>query len=510
MPTPDPPNRQTQRFLQFFEVPQDEFFSTEQQFDIGNLFASYTPRFAPESVDEVNSACLVRRQSVSTEPNSTFFVNQMEYTCSYLSATVNVSSYPELFLSYMDGNLTGVTSDLQGVNVSVLAALEASFLSVQTTAPTASERPSISPSLAPTFTAIPTGGPTIFVNRFPTSDPTTDFFGPSPAPTQQRKGGPGISVPAITSIVVLAGVAILIGLVVYYRQRSKKRAEVMRRPGERSTAPVQSVFAGGGKPRSDTEVGIPELVASGSIESNASMISKGESGLGADSGDEMDGTKHLQDEFDQYKDQNLEQLRSDVEGNLTGFEGVMSAAVTKALIGDDDAKMDPGELLWGCNGRPTGAEVEASALCEVSDWLKRNENASLERKRAFMQDMLNKMVASVRFGVLDAEDASRTIHESAALLGLQLANELPMTTVIISGMRKTVEASQIVKVLEEFGDIDTAAVASGERGFGIIRFRHPKSVERAMRRYRNAEIVVEDVAVQLKAIMPSGEVLSRA
>lgn len=246
--------------------------------------------------------------------------------------------------------------------------------------------------------------------------------------------------------------------------------------------------------------------------SNKSMLSMGESGLNEESGDEMDGTKNLQDEFDQYKDQNLELLRSNVEGNLSGFEGVMSAAVTNALMGDDDAQVDQRELLWGCSPAPppSGAEIEASALCEVNDWMKRNDSTSLDRKRRFMQDILGRMVSSVRYGVLQADDASRTIHESAALLGLQVANELPMTTVIVSGMRKTVTSGHLTKVMREFGDIDVAAVASGARGFGIIRFRNPKSVDRAMRRYRDAEIVVQDVAVQMKVLTPSGRVETRA
>jgi hypothetical protein len=125
-----------------------------------------------------------------------------------------------------------------------------------------------------------------------------------------------------------------------------------------------------------------------------------------------------------------------------------------------------------------------------------------------MQDILNKMVSSVRYGVLLADDASRTIHESAALLGLELANDLPMTTVIISGMRKQATPNNMIKALQEFGDIDTAAVAPNERGFGIVRFRHPKSVDRAMRRYRSGEILVQDVGVQVKALMPSGNVES--
>jgi len=312
-------------------------------------------------------------------------------------------------------------------------------------------------------------------------------------------------VGAIAAIVIVSGLAIFAGLVMFYWRRIRKnRAEAdVLQPGQSK----RSGFMNEGG--SDDDMAF--ISPSESLLSNKSLLSAGEAeGFGVESGDEADGTKNLQDEFDQYKDQNLENFRSDVEGNLLGFEGIMSAAVTNALMGDEENRTDPAELLWGCHGNPKGPDIEASALCEVNDWLKRNENASAERKRFFMQELLNKMVASVRYGVLNADDASRTIHESAALLGLSLANELPMTTVIISGMRKTVTATHMMKELREFGDIDTAAVASGQRGFGIVRFRNPKMVEEAMRKYRTAEIVVQDVAIQMKVLMPSGMVDPRA
>ncbi len=87
-------------------------------------------------------------------------------------------------------------------------------------------------------------------------------------------------------------------------------------------------------------------------------------------------------------------------------------------------------------------------------------------RRLFMQETLNKMVASVRHGVLGPEEASRSIHECAALLGLQLATEIPVTTLIITGMRKTVTARDMIDAFAEFGDIAEAAVASNQRGFG--------------------------------------------
>ena len=78
------------------------------------------------------------------------------------------------------------------------------------------------------------------------------------------------------------------------------------------------------------------------------------------------------------------------------------------------------------------------------------------------------MVASVRHGVLGPEEASRSIHECAALLGLQLATEIPVTTLIVSGMRKTVTAADMIDVFSEFGEIQEAAVASNQRGFGMF------------------------------------------
>jgi hypothetical protein len=83
-----------------------------------------------------------------------------------------------------------------------------------------------------------------------------------------------------------------------------------------------------------------------------------------------------------------------------------------------------------------------------------------------MQDMLNKMVSSVRHGVLGPDDASRAIHECAALLNLQLASDLPINTVIVTGLRKTASAANVMDAFREFGEIEDAAVASSRRGFG--------------------------------------------
>lgn len=287
-------------------------------------------------------------------------------------------------------------------------------------------------------------------------------------------------------------------------RREQNRPNAKQKNKEKGRVPSAFTHSRYGGDLGDSDAGVAVVSPSESLVSMKSMLSAGDpsGGAGDDSADEADDTNFLQDEFDEYKDQNLEQLRSEVEGNLSGFEGLMSAAVTKSLM-DEEEDMDPRELLWGCQGNPAGADVEASALYEVSSWLQRNQNASVEKKRRFVQQILNKMVASVRYGVIRADDASRTIHESALVLGLPLANDLPSQTVIVSGMRKTVTSKQLNESLSEFGQIEVAAVASCNRGFGIVRFRHPKSLDRAMRRYRHGEVVVQDVGVQMKVLSPS-------
>lgn len=87
-----------------------------------------------------------------------------------------------------------------------------------------------------------------------------------------------------------------------------------------------------------------------------------------------------------------------------------------------------------------------------------------------MQDTLNKMVASVRHGVIAPEHGSRAIHECAAILGLQLAEDFPEDTLIVTGMRKTVKRNNVIDAFDEFGEIEGAAVSANNRGFGTLCF----------------------------------------
>jgi hypothetical protein len=520
-PTGEGTSRGKAEFRQTFSIPLNaSFFNDTEKDVVMALFESYTYDFAPRVASVVNTTCEFTGRQDVTVPLGEGIEKRLTitYLCTWSSRAVDVKDYPLLYGVYVNSNLLVVTADMQANDLNVVEAQQVDIIQTATAFPTTTFQPTLAPTLNPTESLSPSTKPSGFPTLSPTMAPVEPSAAPSTtyptnlpssqSPTESPSAAPTesseIPVRLIAGITVGFGLCGLALLALFYFRLKKSRAtsaaatlsETQEKEGKKDAA-------------ENARFNIPDMVVSPSesLQSNKSLISAPESGLGDESGDENDGTKNLQDEFDQYKDQTLEQFRSNVEGNITGFEGDLSAAVTKALIiRDDDVNVEPNELVWGCEGTPSGVDIEASALCEVNEWLKRNEPVSFERKRTFMKDILNRMVTSVRFGVLKAEDASRSVHESAALLGLPLANELPMTTVIVSGMRKTISAAQMVNVLREFGDIDVAAVASGNRGFGIVRYRNSQSVDRIIRRFREGEIVVLDVAIQMKVLKPSGAV----
>ena len=87
-----------------------------------------------------------------------------------------------------------------------------------------------------------------------------------------------------------------------------------------------------------------------------------------------------------------------------------------------------------------------------------------------MQDMLNKMVARVRYEIIDPEPAAAIIHGCAGMLGFQLSGLVPMKTIMITGLRKKANSEDLQNVFSEFGEIETVIVLDS-RGFGKI-LRH--------------------------------------
>ena len=81
------------------------------------------------------------------------------------------------------------------------------------------------------------------------------------------------------------------------------------------------------------------------------------------------------DEFDNYKNQDLETLRNAIERSVDGVEGMVSLAMAHAYT-SDHPKMDT--LLEWFGGEQDDGRIEASCLCDTYDWLKINEMSSLD------------------------------------------------------------------------------------------------------------------------------------
>lgn len=201
------------------------------------------------------------------------------------------------------------------------------------------------------------------------------------------------------------------------------------------------------------------------------------------------------DELDNYRNQDLEILRNTVEEAVEDVEGMLSLAMTRALTEADDTI-----LPWGSED---SGSIEASCLFETYDWLKRNEKSPLATRYEFFQEVINGVVMTVLFGFLHPLEAAQLAHGVATVIGLPLLKDFHLRTLVITGMRKTNDVARgqhvILAAFERFGPIEQAAIAAG-RGFGFVRFAKPKSVQRALEKYRVAEIEIQDVSVSIKTL----------
>ena len=143
-------------------------------------------------------------------------------------------------------------------------------------------------------------------------------------------------------------------------------------------------FAGDGR-RRGTDDDHDDVDLLSSPLSNPSMVSEGGGSFSSlpddyhpdGGGGERGGVRvdALQDEFDQYKNEDLEHMRNGVEGSVYGSEGMMSLAMTRALMEDEDADVHPS---WGEAEDPES--IVANALCETNDWVRKNEFTTLEER----------------------------------------------------------------------------------------------------------------------------------
>ena len=146
--------------------------------------------------------------------------------------------------------------------------------------------------------------------------------------------------------------------------------------------------------------------------------------------------------------------------------------------------------------------------------------------------MLNRIVLIVHHGIIRPLDGARMLHGCASILGMDLIQNLPNTTVLIQGLVKSNDLARghhfLTKGFAPFGDIVDASISPNNRGFGMyenivhinsflifenaltnsnsipffvialkgfVRFVTTDSVEKVLDKYRTSEIVIQDVAV---------------
>jgi hypothetical protein len=390
-PTEEPTFVQEGEFNQRFQIGNEREFNETEQAWFCEVMEGYTDDFGGGDNEQVNTTCEIISQRLQIiggsrklregELNNNrrilqgFFFNQVEYSMTYRSRVENVTAYLSLFEIYVNGNLDRLTADLQNAGLAVTDSRSA-FKNVATEAPTTIPTgPTSAPSLV--FTRDPSIPDETAV---PTVVPTLDG---SPTPLAGDNGGRKTTTVVTVSVIAALSV-MLVALCVLYRQHQRnikeKSQEQAAAAGASKTvatgyASQSEMHVDTGQPYNDT-IKIPPL---DSKVSNELILSAGTSPLseGSERGD--DKTHNLADEFDQYKDQNLEKMRTGVEDNISGFDGAMSQALTKVLMGDDDTEaIDMNELRWGGSG--DSIEIEATALYEVTDWLKRKELATVEER----------------------------------------------------------------------------------------------------------------------------------
>ena len=72
--------------------------------------------------------------------------------------------------------------------------------------------------------------------------------------------------------------------------------------------------------------------------------------------------------------------------------------------------------------------------------------------------------------------AANLVYGCANILGMDLLQELPQRTLIITGMRKTNDLKRghdfIIRAFKPFGKIEEAAIAPSNRGFGKLQSQY--------------------------------------
>jgi hypothetical protein len=207
----------------------DQFFNTTEVDAFQIVIEGYTARLVANTtvpLSLIRTDCTVTQQTGQIDPKSNSTVTAIDYECDYESHVANVTDFPTQYIAYVNSNSTGFAMDLRAAGLDFISVQDVGATFMQTTAPTASAKPSELPSFAPSSSAMPSPVPTAKPTEqpiLPTALPMNTIE--TPQPTPNPSGGSRLPVGAIAVVVILVGLSVLAGLFLYYRSWKKKREE---------------------------------------------------------------------------------------------------------------------------------------------------------------------------------------------------------------------------------------------------------------------------------------------
>jgi len=384
-----------------------------------NVMASFTSEITDENTERITTTCdfqsgreIVRNMRGRRLRQGT----SITYTMEFKSKHTDVSEFDKFLRDWMNNNdvidsalsnpivaqrLRENGFDATEVNDAVVFELTLAPTGNPSSIP--SDKPSFLPSISPSTS--PSGRPSLRPSELPTvipsSEPSTNpSLVPSVIPSQRPSTFPSAEPPKKTNVTIAAvfGSVGVGALLFFFGFCVRRRRNAGENDGPRSPL-SRLMLVGLRSPRNNVPApanrgnGIEFPVAApngnvvvandperddGSMSSENSLVSTGSSREHHDSDSDIDfndDTYNLADEFDQYKDQNLEKMRSEVEGMSSNFDGMMSQALTKALMDDmddEDGAIDEMTI----DDPATSMDIEATVLCDINDWLKKKEGSS--------------------------------------------------------------------------------------------------------------------------------------
>mmetsp|Transcript_7131 Transcript_7131/g.9259 ORF Transcript_7131/g.9259 Transcript_7131/m.9259 type:complete len:728 (-) Transcript_7131:122-2305(-) len=212
------------------------------------------------------------------------------------------------------------------------------------------------------------------------------------------------------------------------------------------------------------------------------------------------------EEAEDATEDSMEVVRNAVEGAVPGTEMMLSRAIINAFTDDKELKRILPTESTKERAKEDSLVYEADCIFATFQWLRQNStntthtHDSMDRKYLMLQTQINRMVAVVRHSLLSPYDASKAIHSVAAILGMELAVPVTRNTIVLFGLRRDVKRSHVLQAMKIYGTVDNVAVASGDKGFALCRFRGTNSAKRAIGASMRDEIVIQHVSPQVTEV----------